>query len=208
MRRMNDLFSYGIAFGISKELLEDAIHDVFLHLYEREHKLWESQNMKFYLLNCLKNRIRTIKKKEMNTEFLEEGSDNYSFLIEVNGFELIDEEKERAAMQKQLKKMLDSLTDRQREAVYLRYTQGLSYEEIGKLMGIQPKAAQKFISHKFPSPTGDLYFSIPSPQFLVNTDCITQFAWEMIFQKYKFIFHYKKLSKCLFYAVRGKTNIF
>ena len=58
----NDLFSYGIAFGISKELLEDAIHDVFLHLYEREHKLWESQNMKFYLLNCLKNRIRTIKK--------------------------------------------------------------------------------------------------------------------------------------------------
>lgn len=61
---------------------------------------------------------------------------------------------------------------------------------------------------KFPSPTGDLYFSIPSPQFLVNTDCITQFAWEMIFQKYKFIFHYKKLSKCLFYAVRGKTNIF
>ena len=124
----NDLFSYGIAFGISKELLEDAIHDVFLHLYEREHKLWESQNMKFYLLNCLKNRIRTIKKKEMNTEFLEEGSDNYSFLIEVNGFELIDEEK-----------------DRQREAVYLRYTQGLSYEEIGKLMGIQPKAAQKLV---------------------------------------------------------------
>ena len=61
----------------------------------------------------------------------------------------------------------------------------------------------------FPSPTGDLYFSmLPSPQFLVNTDCITQFAWEMIFQKYKFIFHYKKLSKCLFYAVRGKTNIF
>ena len=119
----NDLFSYGIAFGISKELLEDAIHDVFLHLYEREHKLWESQNMKFYLLN----------------------SDNYSFLIEVNGFELIDEEKERAAMQKQLKKMLDSLTDRQREAVYLRYTQGLSYEEIGKLMGIQPKAAQKLV---------------------------------------------------------------
>ena len=114
----NDLFSYGIAFGISKELLEDAIHDVFLHLYEREHKLWES---------------------------LEEGSDNYSFLIEVNGFELIDEEKERAAMQKQLKKMLDSLTDRQREAVYLRYTQGLSYEEIGKLMGIQPKAAQKLV---------------------------------------------------------------
>ena len=60
-------------------------------------------------------------------------------------WELSDEEKERAAMQKQLKKMLDSLTDRQREAVYLRYTQGLSYEEIGKLMGIQPKAAQKLV---------------------------------------------------------------
>ena len=55
---------------------------------------------------------------------------------------------------------------------------------------------------------GTYISQLPSPQFLVNTDCITQFAWEMIFQKYKFIFHYKKLSKCLFYAVRGKTNIF
>ena len=86
--------------------------------------------------------VKTLKEER---DYLEEGSDNYSFLIEVNGFELIDEEKERAAMQKQLKKMLDSLTDRQREAVYLRYTQGLSYEEIGKLMGIQPKAAQKLV---------------------------------------------------------------
>ena len=76
----------------------------FLHLYEREHKLWESQNMKFYLLNCLKNRIRTIKKKEMNTEFLEEGSDNYSFLIEVNGFELIDEEKRKSRYAKTAEK--------------------------------------------------------------------------------------------------------
>ncbi len=101
----NDLFSYGIAFGISKELLEDAIQDVSFCIYMSVSiNFWESQNMKFYLLNCLKNRIRTIKKKEMNTEFLEEGSDNYSFLIEVNGFELINEEKERAAMQKQLKK--------------------------------------------------------------------------------------------------------
>ena len=33
---------------------------------------------------------------------------------------------------------------------------------------------------RFPSPVGDLYFSIPSPQPLVNTGCIVRFAWEMI----------------------------
>ena len=33
---------------------------------------------------------------------------------------------------------------------------------------------------EFPSPVGDLYFSIPSPQPLVNTGCIVHFAWEMI----------------------------
>ena len=60
----NDLFSYGIAFGISKELLEDAIQDVFLYLYEREHKLLESQNMKFYLLNCLKTEFGPLRKKK------------------------------------------------------------------------------------------------------------------------------------------------
>ena len=44
-----------------------------------------------------------------------------------------------------LQEMLNALTPRQREAIYLRYTQGLSYEEVGRVMGIQPTAAQKLV---------------------------------------------------------------
>lgn len=141
----HDLFSYGSAFGLSKEELEDAIHDVFLHLYERDSELGGDGNAKFYLLNCLKNRIRMQKRREQPTECIEEGREEHNFLIVVNDFELIEEEHEKSQLVNRLQRMLDALTDRQREAIYLRYTQGLTYEEIGKIMLIQPTAAQKLV---------------------------------------------------------------
>lgn len=142
----NDLFSYGLAFGINKEELEDAIHDVFLHLYEHDHRLWESDNVKAYLLNCLKNRIRMKKRKrDILGHFSNNDEEAYDFLIVVNGFELLESEQERSKQIRILQEMLDSLTPRQREAIYLRYAQGLSYKEIAQLMHIQSTAAQKLV---------------------------------------------------------------
>lgn len=142
----NDLFSYGQAFGVEKEELEDAIHDVFLHLYEHDHRLWESNNIKAYLLNCLKNQIRMKKRKHnVLSLFPDKDEEAYDFLIVVNGFELLENRQERSEQIRILQEMLDSLTPRQREAIYLRYTQGLSYREIAELMHIQPTAAQKLV---------------------------------------------------------------
>lgn len=139
-----DLFSYGMAFGVERELLEDAIQDVFLFLYEHPHHLEGSGNVKFYLLNCLKNRLRSLKRREVNTENLDD-TNEYSFLIKVDGFEVIEEEEERIAIARQVEEMLQSLTDRQREAIYLRYMHGLGFDEIAELMGIKTKAAQKLV---------------------------------------------------------------
>lgn len=142
----NDLFSYGQAFGVGKEELEDTIHDVFIHLYEHDHRLWESDNVKAYLLNCLKNRIRMKKRKrDVPGHFSDKYEEASDFLIEVNGFELLESEQERSEQIRILQEMLDSLTPRQREAIYLRYTQGLSYKEIAQLMHIQSTAAQKLV---------------------------------------------------------------
>lgn len=140
----NDLFSYGMAFGLEKEELEDAIHDVFLYLYEREHRLWESENIKFYLLNCLKNHIISLQRKKIRLENIEE-TEEYRFIIDVDGFEAIEAEEERIEAIRRLEKMLQCLTDRQREAIYLRYTQNLSFEKVAEMLHINTKAAQKLV---------------------------------------------------------------
>ena len=36
---IDELFAYGIAFGVEKDFVLDAIHDLFLHLFESADKI-------------------------------------------------------------------------------------------------------------------------------------------------------------------------
>lgn len=141
---VNELFSYGTALGIEKGLLQDIIHDVFLHLFEHQNLISEHENLKYYLFRCLKNRLIDIKRKEVTFESIDE-ADDQAFSIKVTGLELIEEEEERINVSSQIEQMLQSLTGRQREAVYLRFMQELEYDEIAVLLDITPKGARKLI---------------------------------------------------------------
>lgn len=139
---VNEMFAYGMSFGIEKETVLDAIHDVFLHIFERKEKLTNQSDLKFYLLCCLKNRLFSMKRKEMDTENLD-NVDVFEFSIKVGGLEIIEEEEERIALTNQIEQMLQELTSRQREAIYLRFMEELGYEEIATILDITPKAARK-----------------------------------------------------------------
>lgn len=140
---MREMFAYGMAFGVDKETVLDAIHDVFLHIIERENEIKEHANAKFYLLCSLKNRLFSIKRKEVAFENIDD-ADDYNFSIAVSGLQdVIEEEEERIRLTSQIENMLAELTGRQREVIYLRYTQSLSYEEIANLLQITPKAVRK-----------------------------------------------------------------
>jgi RNA polymerase sigma factor (sigma-70 family) len=68
------------------------------------------------------------------------------FVVEVD---LLDEliDREQAAMRVQIvKSLLNTLTDRQREAIYLRYMQKLSYDEIADMLGLTQKGARKLVA--------------------------------------------------------------
>lgn len=138
---VDEMFSYGMAFGMEKEAVLDAIHDVFLHLYERGNNLMVT-NVKFYLLSCLKNRIISLKRKEVSFLYLEDNKD-HEFFIKVDGLDLIEDEEWRAEYTERVEKLLGLLTDKQREVIYLRFMQGLEYEEIAQILRITPKGARK-----------------------------------------------------------------
>ena len=75
-RYADELFAYGIAFCIDREIVLDAIQDVFLHLYENQAKIQDPNNVKFYLFTSLKNRIISILRKESQFQEL---TDEYQF---------------------------------------------------------------------------------------------------------------------------------
>ena len=59
------LFRYGIQFTSNESLVKDAIHDVYVKLYNDRLRLKTEVNIKFYLFTCLKNHLYNLLKREL-----------------------------------------------------------------------------------------------------------------------------------------------
>lgn len=143
---VNDLYAYGKALGVPHEDLQDVIHDVFLHIMNHYEGLnMCNGNIKFYLLRCLKNKIISNARTKVKACGIENVNE-YDFSLHVTGLDLLIDKEERIKLLTRIKEMLYCLTSRQREAIYLRYMQELSYEEIAEILNITAKGSRKLVS--------------------------------------------------------------
>ena len=139
---VDELFAYGMAFCANRETVLDAIQDVFLHLYEIENRLEMPANVRAYLLGALKNRLISVMRKEVLFQDLNEAGDAF-FHIKVDAQALIENAEECRYYEEQVEALLNLLTDKQREVIYLYYMQGLNYEGIASILKITPKSVRK-----------------------------------------------------------------
>ena len=68
------------------------------------------------------------------------------FDIELNVEDSLIEEEEQLKVKNEINLMLDSLTNRQREIIYLRYVQEYDYEQISELLKINVHSCRKLVS--------------------------------------------------------------
>ena len=141
---IDELFAYGIAFGVEKDFVLDAIHDLFLHLFESADKIEILGSPKSYLFSALKNKIITSLRKQAKWLSLEEEVE-YNFKIEVDAEALMEDEEERRNYEKEVESLLNLLTNKQREVIYLRFIKALSIQEISEILNITPKSVRKMI---------------------------------------------------------------
>ena len=139
---IDELFAYGIAFGVEKDFVLDAIHDLFLHLFESADKIEILGSPKSYLFSALK--IITSLRKQANWLSLDEEVE-YDFKIEVDAEALMEDEEERRNYEKEVENLLNLLTNKQREVIYLRFIKALSIQEISEILNITPKSVRKMI---------------------------------------------------------------
>jgi RNA polymerase sigma factor (sigma-70 family) len=92
----------------------------------------------------LKNRLLDIQKNTIETSNIDHYEVNFSIKTTILD-ELIAEE-DKIDIQNKVNLMLECLTSRQREAIYLRFIHEMEYEEIGKLLDMTPQAARKLVS--------------------------------------------------------------
>lgn len=129
------LFQYGCQFTKNESLVEDALQDMFIELREKREKTIIQTSIRNYLFTCLRRRILLYKKKfnDHTTNF--EHSEFRLFEIEISTEQKIIDEQIKTDNKKKLKEVIKLITNRQREAIYCLYYEGLNYEEIKELMG-------------------------------------------------------------------------
>ena len=141
---LNQMFSYGKALGVEDDTLYDLIHDVFLHLFEHSNEVGKSGQEKFYLLRCLKNRIIQ-NRRQVSVLNLTMEETELPFTLVISDIGNLEEEEERKEIACQIEKMMQCLTNHQREAIYLRFMQELEYDEIADILKLTPKGTRKLI---------------------------------------------------------------
>ena len=136
------LFRYGIQFTSNESLVKDAIHDVYVKLYNDRLRLKTEVNIKFYLFTCLKNHLYNLLKRELffDKVDLEEGE-----YLDPCAEEQVTVTLNQKELQQTVRKVLSMLTDRQREIIYYRYMAELSIEEIAILMDMNYQSVQNSI---------------------------------------------------------------
>ncbi len=132
------LYRYGMKFIADPGQVEDCIQDVFLKLHRNRASLPAVENPRFYLMRALKNRIIDQIKKQRPEELV-----SASELPFIAAYEMPEEGDGRHS--EQFARLLASLSPRQKEAIYLRFQQEMSYEEVSSLLGITYQSARNLV---------------------------------------------------------------
>lgn len=136
------LFRYGTKLCNDDDLVKDAIHEVFLDLYQkRQNNRSNPDNLRYYLMLAIKRNL--IKKMKSNRRLVSEDTVTDFFEVEYTIESAVEGPEEEAELNRKISLMLRSLTPRQKEALYLRYNESMPYDEIARVLNITVESARK-----------------------------------------------------------------
>lgn len=136
------LYNYGRKFTDDDTVIEDAIQESMLSLWDRKEKLNEVSFPVTYIYSSFRYllfaQLRQIKKRSLISTVNNDPEFSADYMI--------IQSEEDISRQAQLQSAIAKLTSRQREAIFLRFYEGLSYEEVAATLGISVKATYKIMA--------------------------------------------------------------
>ena len=145
-RYADDLYGYGLKLSGNAPLVKDCIQEVFVHLITNRKKLILGSNIHIYLFKSLRHRlldeIRTGKRRH-EILYSKNRYENDEHTPSVEAATIQNEE--QVFMKNKIQKALNDLTNKQQEIVFLKYTEGLTYDEISLILAIDKASARTLL---------------------------------------------------------------
>lgn len=143
-RYYRSLINYGNSLSAYPEQVQDCVQDVFVNVWLYRNNLSDNVVAKAYLLSSVRKRIARLHERDTifrQTAPLEAVQFSLDFSIED---QLIADE-ETSAQVSQLNRLINALPPRQKEALYLRYHQGLTIEQISEMLDINHQSVSNLL---------------------------------------------------------------
>jgi len=138
------LFRYGTRFSRDRALVQDAIQDVFLEVWEKRAHIDDRIPPKPYLMASVRRRIHRLTNSSppvLNAD----APENNPFDIEFSVEESFIRTEDTLKLAQHLSSLLNGLPPRQQEAVYLKFFHEMSRDEISEVMHIAPQSVSNLL---------------------------------------------------------------
>lgn len=140
------LAQYGLKFIDDVSTTEDCLHDVFVWLWSNRERLHIQVSVKSYLFKAVRTSILHRLQKQNKVHPLQTQQEHeYRFELQLTPEAQVLQNEQQQLVRQQIEQVLGKLTARQKEVIYLRYYEGLRFEDIARNMNLSVKACYKLI---------------------------------------------------------------
>jgi len=134
------LYNYGLRITGKKELTEDCIQEVFFRIWKNNIDLTVITNIKSYLLKALRRQILNVLELKVNQSVSGDLSENIDIEFSPEDFYILNQTEEN--IRKKVVSSINKLPEKQREAIYLRFYEELSFGDVATIMNINLQSAK------------------------------------------------------------------
>lgn len=139
----DDLFNYGIKLTANKDIVDDSIQELFLKLWKNYKNLKPVQFVRPYLFKALRHHILDNLKILKPCESIDD--DELTSFSTYSPEDFMIDNQVSQEIHKQIIEVLNKLSPRQREAIYLRYFENLEFSTIAHIMGMNVQSVRNII---------------------------------------------------------------
>lgn len=141
-----DLFFYGMKLTSNRDHVIDSIQDVFANIWETRKKISKVKYVKAYLFATLRNNLLKPDPKDVIIQTDKGFSINQNFILDISPENIYINKESQLEIKKLIKDLLEGLSTKQKEVIYLKFYSNYSNIEIGEILSIKQQSVANLLA--------------------------------------------------------------